>query len=562
MLSHPHVFFKKHGLTPREQQLFVTDEIYKNWGKYRYFALNLGTGVGKTFIATAIADSLNSSYILTSTIQLQKQYEDSWDEIVNLKGRSNYECALNSAFKVDAAPCALKRDLLKQCKAACRCHYYNQKDLALRSKAMITNPVFMMYSAHCGFASESTEWTRRDALIIDEAHNIESHLVSFAESEIDIDRLQKTYDVDLNSITLTQDPVHNYSAIALLRAKLMSKATEYAAILQKEMSKKKVDEENLGSWASTLSKVVGDKVDVISKKAYQLDKAIQPLNVFFNTSKDLNEACSRWIFAKTPYKNALKLSPLCADFIFEDYLGKLAEKFVFMSATLPPKAQLCRELGIDESECLYISIDSPFPPEESPVVILESIKLSKDSYDENIKKLGPIIDAILDEHPNQCGIVHSVTYDLQQKIFSSVSAKNRARLVCRDAELLTSGIQGRKITNAELIAHHSEKVASVLLSPSMMEGVDLYDDLSEFQIIVKLPWLNLGDARTKRKTEIDGDWYASKMWSAFLQCCGRSTRHEKDSSTTYVLDANFKFFWKKWRHNLPAQFNARLTEIK
>lgn len=559
MIRHPREFFKRHGLNPREQQLHVVDEIHKNWHKYKYFCISAGTGIGKTYIATSIADSVANSFILTSSLQLQDQYEESWDEIVNLKGRSNYTCALNSNFRVDAAPCTLKKELAQKCKEECICPYYNQKRKAEQAKAVITNPVFMLYSKHCGFAKDA----HRHALIIDEAHNTEGHLVSFAECDIDVTHLEKTYSLDLSQIVITDDEGMNYEMIQRLRRLLKAEAERLQEELERSFAKssKYNDDADLSKWAAAFSSEAGCKVEALRKKIYRLDKAIQPINIFFSTHINYEDSRKRWLYVRVPNKNAIKLTPIYADFLFDNYFGALANKFVFLSATLGSKEQFCKELGIKESECFYVHLDSPFLPENSPVVIIESIKLSKDVFEQNIKKLGPMIDAILDEHPMQRGIIHCVNYEIQQRIFKMIKAKNRKRLVCRDRELLTTGQQLSRPTNAELLEDHESNVDSVLLSPSMMEGVDLYDDLSQFQIIVKLPWGNLGDARIKRKTEIDPDWYANRMWQNMLQACGRSTRHENDKSTTYVLDSNFKYFWKKWRNKLPDQFNKRLSEL-
>jgi Rad3-related DNA helicase len=100
---------------------------------------------------------------------------------------------------------------------------------------------------------------------------------------------------------------------------------------------------------------------------------------------------------------------------------------------------------------------------------------------------------------------------------------------------------------------------SVLVSPSMMEGIDLHDDLSQFQVIIKLPWANLGDVRVKTKSTLDPQWYTNKMWLSILQASGRSTRHESDTSITYILDSNFKYFYDQWKKNLPNWFKKRLV---
>jgi Rad3-related DNA helicase len=263
----------------------------------------------------------------------------------------------------------------------------------------------------------------------------------------------------------------------------------------------------------------------------------------------------------------LKLSPIYGDFLFHGYFGKLAQKFVFLSATLGTKKEFCKELGIKEEECFFMETDSPFTPEKSPVIVMPSIKLSKDVYDVNVKKIGGLIDEILKVHDGQRGIIHSVTYDLAKHIFTGVTPVNRKRLLCRDMDVLNNVDQGsnrypKKYKNVELLEVHETQgsgFGSVLLSPSMMEGIDLHDDLADFQVIIKLPWQNLGDIRVKTKSKLDPDWYANRMWTEILQASGRSTRHEEDESITYILDQNFGYFYKQWQHKLPKWFTDRLV---
>lgn len=164
-------------------------------------------------------------------------------------------------------------------------------------------------------------------------------------------------------------------------------------------------------------------------------------------------------------------------------------------------------------------------------------------------------------------VVHNcVTYDLQTQIFNRVSPANRKRLLCRDMDTLSGKPSAthypKKYKNGELLELHENKGAeygSVLLSPSMMEGVDLFDDLSRFQVIIKLPWSNLGDARIKIKSQLDGSWYKNLMWVSILQASGRSTRNETDSSITYVLDKNFPYFYNEWKPQLPDWFKNRIV---
>lgn len=564
----PITFFKQHEIVPRQEQIYVLDQLVANWSKYKYFLLSCPTGVGKTYIATALASVVKRAYVFTSTLQLQQQYESSWDELVNIMGRGNYDCNLNPKFTVDAAPCAAERSLKADCIKHSVCAYYNQKKKALASHAMITNPLFALYSNHCGMLQEQdedgeTDWVTREALIIDEAHNIEGHLVQFAESMIDPKALHEEYGIAVQDIIFTDDTARNYMLIERLYQRLSDKAIELQEKMETEMPKSSGDHR---AWARGFTDKVAEKVRKLQTKIYALDKTIQPIKIFYNTHETPDELMSRWLLVKDRDENKLKLSPVYADFLFDQYLGNLAEKFVFMSATPGSKAAFCRELGINPTECLLIEVDSPFNPALSPVIVEPRLSLSKDRYAGNIGKIGAIIDEILERHEGERGIIHSTTYQLQTDIYNRVNHASRKRLLCRDMDILSGkpvpkGAYPKRYKNAELLELHEqegEARGSVLLSPSMMEGVDLKDDLSTFQILVRLPWPNLGDARVYHKNKLDESWYANRMWMHVLQASGRSTRHENDSSVTYILDASFNHFYSQWSRQLPAWFRHRV----
>ena len=84
-------------------------------------------------------------------------------------------------------------------------------------------------------------------------------------------------------------------------------------------------------------------------------------------------------------------------------------------------------------------------------------------------------------------------------------------------------------------ARSSSRLAlpTVLVSPSLREGVDLPDDFLRFQVLTKLPYPDLGDPWTAARRERDPRWYAIETAKALLQAYGRSCRHAEDHGVTY-----------------------------
>ncbi len=543
-------YFDDHGLTPRTPQIIALNTIEKEWDNYDYFILDLSTGCGKTHVALAVANAIKNSYVLTSTIQLQEQYQKMSSSIVNLKGRSNYTCAVNNSFNVDEAPCNIERGLLAECKSMNRCPYYNKKQEAISAKTMITNYMFFMYSTHCGFATHyEPQFIQRDAVIMDEAHNLESHLISFAETKINIEELVKKH-------SLSGLKNHKFSLINEINEEIIddiikiisAKSADLTSkITQKLQGRAKV---SLTDWAKSFDGVIASDISSLQSKLYSLDKILQPLKIYQE-----NRDGGRWIMHADENENSLILTPLKADFLFRYYMKKMGKKFIFMSATIGDPQVFMTEIGLDPLRTKFVTAETTFKPEISPIVILPYHKMGYKDINASLPKIAESIKMLLAQHPNESGIIHCGTYKISDELVNLLPYDVRKRLIYRT-------MKNVHMNNEMLLKIHESRTIpnSVLLSPSLIEGTDLYDDLSRFQIILKMPWGSLGDVRTKNKADNEPSWYANNMWNKILQASGRSTRHEKDYSVTYVLDASYPYFEKQWKKKLPKWYIDRVVK--
>ena len=95
---------------------------------------------------------------------------------------------------------------------------------------------------------------------------------------------------------------------------------------------------------------------------------------------------------------------------------------------------------------------------------------------------------------------------------------------------------------------------TVLLSPSMQEGVDLKGDMSRFQILCKVPYPYLGDKLIRKRMNKWGWWYPLQTAKAIVQSVGRSVRTETDEAITYILDEDWERFWNKNKDVFPPDF--------
>ena len=114
--------------------------------------------------------------------------------------------------------------------------------------------------------------------------------------------------------------------------------------------------------------------------------------------------------------------------------------------------------------------------------------------------------------------------------------------------------------NEFLINEHIERNDdTILVSPSMTHGVDLCGALGEFAVILKAPFLPLGDERVKRLAQDDKEWYTNKMLGACIQMCGRTIRNASDEAVTYILDGTLTKSLIQNKNKLPKYFLERFV---
>ena len=85
--------------TRRESQSHVLNEIANAFASgYKYIVLEAPTGFGKSPVAIAVALTLGTSYICTSTKDLQTQYARDFPFLKVAKGKNNFICAVKEDF--------------------------------------------------------------------------------------------------------------------------------------------------------------------------------------------------------------------------------------------------------------------------------------------------------------------------------------------------------------------------------------------------------------------------------------------------------------------------------
>jgi len=527
--------------------------------KKRFVILELGTGVGKSAIgitlsrylaehggvtyAPSVSDQENGdpvdttgSYILTTQKILQAQYMDDFGPssgknlMRSLKSANNYQCR----FYNDQS-CAESRRLLKQMGQqlagteffkCCRgsCPYTLDKQEFMEFPIGITN--FSYFLAETMYAKQLRA---RSLLVIDECHNIENELGKFIEVTFS-ERFAKTV---LNCKIPRLDSAE--SVFDWIK-------NGYKRALSKHMNaiEKKLNENFSADGSPELTEY--------SKKYEMLDKHMCKVNRFIEVYSPDN-----WImnFVRPPPGETrggrkFEFKPIDVSSWGSDLLYKYGSRIVMMSATVVDKETFCKSVGVPAEDVAFLHIPSPFPVKNRPIHYLGVGSMSKDNIDTTLPNMIKVVKQLLELHKKDKGIIHCVNYRIAKEIVDTI----------KSPRLLLHGSENRE----QMIEFHlSSPDPTVLISPSMMEGVDLSDDYSRFQILCKVPFPYLGDKVIQLRKNRILNWYQCQTARAVIQAFGRSIRNFDDHAISYILDSDWERFFKTNRSMFPDEFSAALT---
>jgi Rad3-related DNA helicase len=157
-----------------------------------------------------------------------------------------------------------------------------------------------------------------------------------------------------------------------------------------------------------------------------------------------------------------------------------------MSATILDVDAFCTSLGLAPKEVKFIQVPSDFPVQNRPVFPLNIAYLNSDSLQQQEvqTKISGAVENVMTLHRNHKGIILTTSYKQVNFIKENISEINKRRLLQTDPEIPRDEVITKHVNSTE---------PTVLISPSLYMGLDLKDDRSRFQIIIKVPYPYLGD---------------------------------------------------------------------
>jgi len=502
-----HFVFKN----PRPGQLETVTEIKEAIDRgYRYIILEAGTGTGKSAVAATLTSMFDTSYVLTVTKQLQNQYVRDFPTFSLVKGRSNFTCRkyAEEGFEAtcDVGKCitegySCEYHIKNRPPSENTCPYHCQKYKAMQSDVVVSNYPYMFFELNY-----VRDFSERNILICDEAHNLESTIMNQLKLEFSLDDLRQYIKMDLDDETVSN----------LINGGF----TEWIEFIEKVQMK----------YSQELEKITGiTGKPGLSEKISFMKNTITDCTRFIS---DIRKDPEIWICDFNEEFESVRFTPLKIDSYARSTLLDYADACIFMSATILDYRIFANWLGIAESEVYAIRQKSPFDIKRNPIKTHDRYSLSRSLIRVNAPKTVDIIKIILEKHRNEKGIIHTVSGQCRDFIMKSV---NSPRLIDHNVKNRSEQLQ-RYIESGEPL---------VLVSPSMNEGVDLPGDLCRFQIIYKMPYPDLGDRQVSLRNNIDNLWYDYRTCLSIVQTHGRGMRYDGDYCTTYFIDSRFRGYVRR-----------------
>lgn len=582
------------GKTPTPKQYEVIRKIqHAIESGYKKILLSAPTGTGKSWIAIALSLYLRSATILTSTVLLQDQYRNEFGFFNTVRGKKRFLCEqTNQIFDCTNGYCndctfkpqpesynILKKGTIAETITSQdmprKCPYYDQIEIGKKASF-----VAYSYASYLSHLLSGEEMPQRKLLVCDEAHELDEELANqlatnlsgFYGEMLGVEMPKFSVNSNLSSI---KQYVNAFSEAFKKRESVIKQCAEHSLFLQSEEHIKKhvhcmkhgiklqsncMDCNRIREYIRSKEFLkCKDHVDCKFDHKFINHFVLNDLKNYTTKmkilQKGLESADQNYIITDIQSKSQderrghnfdeVTIKPWHIHWFMEEMSSNF-DLSLYMSATINLEL-FCKETGFKKDEVYFINEDSNIPLENRKIVFLKTEYVEATSDVILPDKIISQIEAILKIRANQRGIILLTSYSQLDYILEKISPELKPRLLPLE----------RGQDKSEAIEYHKNTPNSVMISPGLESGVNLPDDDSRFQIIVKAPYYpTVDDLRMKKIYDSESDHRRYYLKSAFrlLQMAGRSIRHVKDSAMTYVLDAKAERMIYHQRNDLPKWF--------
>ncbi len=498
----------------RSTQLDAVDEILEQFEQHDIVFLDAPTGAGKTLIGEMVRRRVGGrSLYVCHGLGLQDQFARDFPYANVLKGKANYPTQNEPFPQVTCADCTKTRDGegCRWCDQPLECAYRMARGKALAGNLAVTNTAYMLAEIsgqHSGLAG-------RDLVIIDEADTLEGILMGAVEFRVSSGMARRL------RVDIPGKAVHKPTIVKWIRGEFT----------------RAVDDQR--------KRIKGQGLDQMRERAR--------LNNMLERARVAAEHIEGGLWTRD-YRSGqldLVLKPVKVDEFGPGRIWRHGNKWLLMSATIISPDEMADSLGI-EGSWGQVRVPMQFPVENRKIRAVPLTEMNYNNRDQAWPEMARGIERVLELHPGERILVHTVSFALAEYLEREVKGGGRVKF------RYTSSKDRERV-----VEQFKRTEAGVLFAPSVDRGFDFKGDEARVVVVAKIPFPSLGDrvVSERMRTEAGEWWYSVQMVRTLVQMTGRGVRSETDWCHTYILDAAFYTnVLRKAKRLLPGWWIEALDE--
>ena len=511
--------FPSSSLRPHQKETVEHIVEAFNSGK-KCVILTAPTGFGKSYVNSSFTSVTRSFYATPQLALIDQMLRDQSlrGRFVEIKGRRNYSCYHAPQRGVNLGRCVTEG---YDCKERFEiCPYWKQKGIAIKAPAVLLSFAYLVAEGQTEGHSENYLGTRT-LLVLDEAHNIEEECLNHVS-------------VNVTPFTIPHE-VYGKVIPQLRQVKTEKQLDELLEIIELSL-KAQLEQAREIAENTGLSVIQAEDIERIGRylEAYQL----------YKSSK------SEWVWQIKG--DQLLVQPLFAREFMKELLWKRAEHYIISSATILNPQEYLELTGLlnvlkEDEISILPQLPSTFPVENRSVIDRTVGPLSRAGWQENMPKAVRAVEEILREEKGNVAI-HCHSYEHQRTLFDNLPEDLKQRLI----------IHSRR-DREERLREWMQSRGRVFVSVAFNEGQDWKYDVCDAQILLKVPFPDLGDKRVKRRLDMGRQqWYNNQAMLEVIQAYGRAVRAEDDKARFYIVDGSFQRLVSNCWQFIPEWFKEVL----
>jgi ATP-dependent DNA helicase DinG len=484
--------------------------------------------------------SKHQAHMVTSMKMLQDAYLKTSGHVTLVKGKSNYECKKDPRGTMSIMAMSLGSEPAQNFTCQDADSFYGSAGCGSRScgykkareDAHVSALALFNFDSFLSQVSLGKAFPHQRSLItVDEAHNVEDKIISFAA----VDLTEDTF----RSLGLQWTPLRTEKDVVAWAGVVNGVLSKAAADFKEQLSA--LREAKL----SVNRQVDGRRLRLLSWQLKTCEESCGRLQRYLISASKTKPSSKPMPWVAEFDEKRVRLEPVNGGRFVRDALLKWGEKQLLLSATfLDGSGAYSRALRLKSGSTAKFSVPSTFPADRRPVIKRYVGDLGYKGYDGNFDDLSKTISDIVSENPSQRGVVHCTSYAMADGLKEALGGNGR---------FVWHGRENRDSVVRSFMDPKISPADGVLVGVGLTEGYDFAGDLCRFQALIRIPY-PYPSKRLKARSEKDPQHMDWRTCLTLVQTYGRGMRSSDDHCRTYVLDDRFDRFLNINKGQLPGWF--------